>query len=85
MTLLSVGCLTLCDNTERPEILAIGTNELIGPDPARTSSVAANGRAVEERRNPSEMGRQGGDADCTVSRKRAGMTEQVSSMERTKQ
>ena len=33
-TVMGVPCLTLRDNTERPETIAIGTNELIGTDPA---------------------------------------------------
>ncbi len=33
-TVLSVPCLTLRDNTERPETVTIGTNELVGTDPA---------------------------------------------------
>ena len=32
---MGVPCLTLRDNTERPETVTIGTNELIGTDPAR--------------------------------------------------
>lgn len=32
-TILGVPCLTLRDNTERPETISIGTNELIGTDP----------------------------------------------------
>jgi UDP-N-acetylglucosamine 2-epimerase (non-hydrolysing) len=32
-TVLGVPCVTLRDNTERPETIAIGTNELIGTDP----------------------------------------------------
>jgi len=32
-TVMSVPCLTLRDNTERPETITIGTNELIGTDP----------------------------------------------------
>jgi UDP-N-acetylglucosamine 2-epimerase (non-hydrolysing) len=32
-TVLSVPCLTLRDNTERPETVTTGTNELIGTDP----------------------------------------------------
>lgn len=32
-TVLGVPCLTLRDNTERPETITIGTNELIGTDP----------------------------------------------------
>ncbi len=32
-TVMSVPCLTLRDNTERPETVQIGTNELIGTDP----------------------------------------------------
>jgi UDP-N-acetylglucosamine 2-epimerase (non-hydrolysing) len=32
-TVLGIPCLTLRDNTERPETVSIGTNELIGTDP----------------------------------------------------
>jgi hypothetical protein len=39
-------------------------------------------RRVEDRRDPAEMGREGGGADRPVSRTSPGMTEQVSSMER---
>lgn len=34
-TVLGVPCVTLRDTTERPETVTIGTNELIGTDPAR--------------------------------------------------
>lgn len=34
-TVMGVPCLTLRDSTERPETVTIGTNELIGTDPAR--------------------------------------------------
>jgi len=34
-TVMGVPCLTLRDNTERPETVEIGTNELIGTEPAR--------------------------------------------------
>ena len=34
-TVLGVPCLTLRDNTERPETMTIGTNELIGTDPSK--------------------------------------------------
>jgi UDP-N-acetylglucosamine 2-epimerase (non-hydrolysing) len=33
-TVLGIPCLTLRDNTERPETVTAGTNELIGTDPA---------------------------------------------------
>jgi UDP-N-acetylglucosamine 2-epimerase (non-hydrolysing) len=33
-TVLGVPCLTLRDNTERPETVTIGTNDLIGTNPA---------------------------------------------------
>jgi UDP-N-acetylglucosamine 2-epimerase (non-hydrolysing) len=32
-TVLGVPCMTLRDNTERPETITIGTNELVGTDP----------------------------------------------------
>ena len=32
-TMMRVPCLTLRDTTERPETVAIGTNELVGTDP----------------------------------------------------
>ena len=32
-TVLGVPCMTLRDNTERPETISLGTNELIGTDP----------------------------------------------------
>lgn len=34
-TVMGVPCLTLRDNTERPETVTTGTNELIGTDPAK--------------------------------------------------
>jgi len=33
-TVLGIPCLTLRDNTERPETITLGTNELVGTDPA---------------------------------------------------
>ena len=32
-TVMGVPCITLRDNTERPETITIGTNELIGTNP----------------------------------------------------
>ena len=34
-TVMGIPCLTLRDNTERPETIELGTNELIGTDPER--------------------------------------------------
>jgi UDP-N-acetylglucosamine 2-epimerase (non-hydrolysing) len=38
-TVMGVPCLSLRDNTERPETVTIGTNELIGSDPTRLKPV----------------------------------------------
>ncbi|ULA63033.1 MAG: UDP-N-acetylglucosamine 2-epimerase [Nitrospira sp.] len=40
-TVLGIPCLTLRDNTERPETITIGTNELIGTDPTKLPSALA--------------------------------------------
>ncbi len=40
-TVLGIPCLTLRDNTERPETITIGTNELIGTDPSKLSPALA--------------------------------------------
>lgn len=40
-TVLGVPCLTLRDNTERPETVTLGTNELIGTDPANLAPAMA--------------------------------------------
>lgn len=37
-TVLGIPCMTLRDNTERPETVEIGTNELIGSDPSKLSA-----------------------------------------------
>lgn len=51
-TVLGVPCLTLRDNTERPETVTMGTNKLVGTDPGRflrfwTDFLTGNGRAIE--------------------------------------
>ncbi len=63
---LPASCVTLRDNTERPETITVGTNELIGTDPSKLSPALArlDGRAVERRGDSSEMGRQGFEPDC---------------------
>ncbi len=40
-TVMGVPCLTLRDNTERPETVTIGTNELIGTNPANLGPALA--------------------------------------------
>ena len=32
-TVMGIPCMTLRDNTERPETITVGTNELVGTDP----------------------------------------------------
>lgn len=46
-TVMGVPCLTLRDNTERPETVSIGTNELIGTDPAKLAPALARLMAGE--------------------------------------
>jgi UDP-N-acetylglucosamine 2-epimerase (non-hydrolysing) len=40
-TVMGVPCLTLRDNTERPETVTVGTNELVGTDPAKLGPALA--------------------------------------------
>lgn len=40
-TVMGVPCLTLRDNTERPETVTVGTNALIGTDPAKLGPALA--------------------------------------------
>jgi UDP-N-acetylglucosamine 2-epimerase (non-hydrolysing) len=40
-TVMGVPCLTLRDNTERPETITVGTNELIGTNPANLGPALA--------------------------------------------
>jgi UDP-N-acetylglucosamine 2-epimerase (non-hydrolysing) len=46
-TVMGVPCLTLRDNTERPETITIGTNELIGTNPAHLAPALARLMAGE--------------------------------------
>ena len=38
-TVMGIPCITLRDTTERPETVTVGTNELIGTDPAAIAPV----------------------------------------------
>src|SRR5690606_17975936 len=38
-TVMGVPCITLRDSTERPETITVGTNELVGTDPAKLGPV----------------------------------------------
>jgi UDP-N-acetylglucosamine 2-epimerase len=51
-TVLGVPCLTLRDNTERPETITIGTNELIGTDPSKLPPALARLMAGSGRKEP---------------------------------
>ena len=42
LAVMGVPCITVCDTTERPETVTIGTNELIGTDPARLGPSLGN-------------------------------------------
>lgn len=46
-TVMGVPCLTLRDNTERPETVTVGTNELIGTDPSKLGPALARLMAGE--------------------------------------
>jgi UDP-N-acetylglucosamine 2-epimerase (non-hydrolysing) len=39
-TVLGIPCLTLRENTERPITVTMGTNTIVGTDPAKITSVA---------------------------------------------
>lgn len=41
-TFLNIPCITLRENTERPETVTLGTNRLVGHDPQRISSAMAD-------------------------------------------
>lgn len=49
-TVMGVPCMTLRDNTERPETVSVGTNELIGTDPAGVAPALARLRAGQWKR-----------------------------------
>ena len=59
----TLPCLTLRDNTERPETITIGTNELIGTDPKTAPTLAPVMNGQWKKVQPSQMGRQGVRAD----------------------
>lgn len=46
-TVMGIPCLTLRDSTERPETVTMGTNELLGTDPARLAPALARINAGE--------------------------------------
>ena len=61
-TYLGVPCLTVRENTERPVTITLGTNELVGSDPARLERRALailSGKAKKGRVPPLWDGRAG--------------------------
>lgn len=44
-TVMGVPCMTIRDNTERPETITVGTNELLGTDPKNVAPAMAKLRA----------------------------------------
>ena len=38
-TFMGIPCMTLRDNTERPETISIGTNQLLGADPSKYKKI----------------------------------------------
>ena len=62
-TFLGVPCFTLRDNTERPVTVQLGTNTLLGLDPARIADIIQRSRRRGQlRRATPAVGRAGGRA-----------------------
>jgi UDP-N-acetylglucosamine 2-epimerase (non-hydrolysing) len=57
-TVMGIPCLTLRDNTERPETITIGTNELLGTNPRNIKPTMDKiiFRRMEEGRNTGIVG-----------------------------
>ena len=51
-TALGVACLTLRENTERPVTVELGTNRVVGTDPARIVAVAEAALAQDRQKGP---------------------------------
>jgi UDP-N-acetylglucosamine 2-epimerase (non-hydrolysing) len=54
-TALGVPCLTLRENTERPVTIELGTNRLVGTDPARIVEAAERALDADAERTPPRM------------------------------
>jgi len=61
-TVMGIPCMTLRDNTERPETITQGTNELLGTDPKAIKPAMENSFPVNgKRKYPGFMGRKTGE------------------------
>src|SRR5690625_5071823 len=60
-SILNIPCITLRDNTERPETIDLSTNELLGTDPAGDGKTIF--RILEAGSRDPQMGRAGSGAD----------------------
>ena len=59
-TVMGIPCMTLRDNTDRPETCSVGTNELIGTDPQNIAPAMKRLMSGEWKKGPSSVRTAGG-------------------------